>query len=60
MNFSVFYFDDTKIMNETRKHSSRMRTDRAIIKMSSERRANKDEQRPRSHEVDCGQYDTRL
>ena len=36
---------------KTRKHSSRMRTDRTV---TSDRVANKDEQRPSKHEADCG------
>ena len=41
-----------------RKHSSRMRTDRAVTR--SDREANKDEQWPRSHEADCEQNHRRM
>ena len=44
----------------TRKHSSRMHTDCAIARMSSDRVANKDEQWPSSHEADYEQNNRRL
>ena len=41
----------------TRKHSSRVRTDRTV---TSDQVANKDEQWPSRHEADCGQNDRRV
>ena len=54
----MLFTHNVKKIEKTRKHSSRMRTDRAVTR--SDGVANKDEQWPSIHEADCEQNQRRV